>query len=116
MLGPWPGKAHGGTHPAEPLSRHLRGRSDTQERGGAEKRRNQREETKAANLERQEDGPVPARHTAESRSRNCWGPLSPRGHGSGREVWQRGTSGGGEKLFTLALPRFSLGPSSCSQK
>lgn len=38
MLGPWPGKAQGGTHAGEPLSGNLRDRGGTQERGGAEKK------------------------------------------------------------------------------
>lgn len=51
--------------------------------------------------------------------KQVWGPpgtlVSAGGSGAG-EVWQEGTGGGGKELFTLALPMFSLGPSSCSQK
>lgn len=42
MLGSWPWKAHGGTHAMEALSAHLRDRSDTHERGEAERKKGTR--------------------------------------------------------------------------
>lgn len=111
MLGPQPGKAHGGTHSAEPLSRNLGDKSDTQDRGGAEKKDGTKGKTPRLQIWKgRDDGPVPAGHTANSRSRNLWGPRSPPGAGE-RE---RGLAGrdelGWREAVYLGFAQVLLGP------
>ena len=95
----------------------------TRKRGVGQKRKKEPEgRTQGCRSGEAGNGPVPARHTAQSRSGGLWGPLPPglvgSGEGSGakggRKVWLEVIRG--QTLFTLALPMFSLGPSSCSQK
>lgn len=112
--GPGQGRLLGYT-PAEPLSGHSRDRSDTRE-GWGRKKEGAREKEPRLRIWRGEG----VSSTCPSHCRSQVGDLGdPRLRGwqrGGRGVWQEGTGGGGETLFTLALPMFSRGPSSCSQK